>query len=80
MKLDPTHCPSLTEIYEIAENIVEVVRSSGPLVAVIGTTQQDNIVAAVRHSRNLRLLLNECFAGQTTRTWRALRNSSIWVW
>jgi len=61
---------SLTEIYEIAENIVEVVRSSGPPMLAIKMTDQ-GIVAEGSHSRRFRAIATRVLRGPT---WTYLAN------
>jgi hypothetical protein len=70
MNIDPAHHKSLIEIYEIAENIVEVVRSSSPPARLIKKTAK-GIVSAGPHARRFRVTATRVLRGPT---WKYLAN------
>lgn len=62
MNISKDRYGSLTEIYQIGENIVEVVRSSGPPVLAIKRTDQ-GILAEGPHARRFRVIAARVLRG-----------------
>lgn len=62
MNILKDHHQSLAEIYEIAANVVEVVRSSGPPMCVT-TRSDDGIVAVKMHARRFRVIAARVLRG-----------------